>query len=159
MGDQVSLSIFHSDIGIPINFQEESGLISFWSIELNKPLEVSSDVRPPVQIRQGTRVFPRVHTEDSDFPSSCDMKASLHSSHFREIQPYFKSGNLGINSTWGSKLRVPLTHLLLTEGSSLGACGKVAYLFNRILGISSLLETICGAWSFPRVPVLKLVFL
>ena len=38
------------------------------------PLEVSSDVRPPVQIRRGTRVFPRVSTEDSDFPSSCDMK-------------------------------------------------------------------------------------
>ena len=33
----------------------------------------------------------------------------------------------------------------------------LAYLFNRILGISSLLETISGAWSFPRVPVLKLV--
>ena len=35
----------------------------------------------------------------------------------------------------------------------------MAYLFNRILGISSLLEMIWGAWSFPRVPVLKLVFL
>ena len=41
----------------------------------------------------------------------------------------------------------------------LRCCGKVAYLFNRILGISSLLEMIWGAWSFPRVPVLKLVFL
>ena len=33
----------------------------------------------------------------------------------------------------------------------------MAYLFNRILGISCLLETIWGAWSFPRVPVLNLV--
>ena len=33
----------------------------------------------------------------------------------------------------------------------------MAYLFNRILGISSLLEMIWSAWSFPRVPVLKLV--
>ena len=31
----------------------------------------------------------------------------------------------------------------------------LACLFNRILGIISLLETIWGAWSFLRVPVLK----
>ena len=54
---------------------------------------------------------------------------------------------------------VPFTYLLLREGSSRGACLKLAYLFNRILRISSLLETIWGAWSFPRIPVLKLVFL
>ena len=35
-----------------------------------------------------------------------------------------------------------LTSLLLREGSSGGACLKLAYLFNRILGISLLLETI-----------------
>ena len=29
VGDQASLSSFHSDIGIPINFQEESSLFSF----------------------------------------------------------------------------------------------------------------------------------
>ena len=31
----------------------------------------------------------------------------------------------------------------------------MAYLFNRILGISSLLEMIWGVWSFPLVPVLN----
>ena len=34
----------------------------------------------------------------------------------------------------------------------------MAYLFIRILGISSLLEMIRGAWRFSGVPVLKLVF-
>ena len=29
VGNQTSLSIFHRDIGIPINFQEESGLVTF----------------------------------------------------------------------------------------------------------------------------------
>ena len=53
---------------------------------------------------------------------------------------------------------VPLTYILLREGSSLCAWLKLALLFNRILGISSLLEAIWGAWNFPRVPVLKLVF-
>ena len=28
-GDQASLSSFHSDTGIPINFQEESGTVTF----------------------------------------------------------------------------------------------------------------------------------
>ena len=70
MGDQESLSSCHSDIGISINFQEASSLVSFRSLELHEPLEVSRDVRPPVQMRRGTRVFSRVSTEDSDIPSS-----------------------------------------------------------------------------------------
>ena len=40
------------------------------SIELHEPIEVSRDVRPPVQVRRGTKVFSRVSTEDSDIPSS-----------------------------------------------------------------------------------------
>ena len=64
MGDQVSLSSFHRDIGIPINFQEESGLGTFGSIELRAPLEVSMDVRPHVQMRLGSRAFSRDLTED-----------------------------------------------------------------------------------------------
>ena len=35
---------------------------------------MSRDVRPPVQMRRGTRVFSRVTTEDSDIPSSSEMK-------------------------------------------------------------------------------------
>ena len=155
----MSLSSFHRDIWIPINFQEDSSLVSFWSLELREPLKVSRDVRPPVQMRRGTRVSSRISTQDSDNPSSWQMKRNLHSMHFREIQPYFYSGNLGIHSTWGRKLRVPLRYLLVRECSSSGPCLKLALLFNRILGISSLLETIWGAWSFPQVPVLKLWFL
>ena len=51
MGDQASLSSIHRDIGIPINFQEESGIGPFRNNELRGPLQVSSDVRPPVQMR------------------------------------------------------------------------------------------------------------
>ena len=74
MGDQASLSSFNRDIGIPINFQEESGLGTFSSIELRGPLDVSRDVRQPVQMRLGPRVFSRDCTEDSDIPLSCEMK-------------------------------------------------------------------------------------
>ena len=51
MGDHSPLSSFHRDIGIPINFQEESGLDPLRNTELRGPLEVSSDVMPPVQMR------------------------------------------------------------------------------------------------------------
>ena len=64
MGDQASLSSFHRDIGIPINFQEESGLGTFCSIEVRGPLEVSRAVRPPVQMRLGTTAFSRDCLED-----------------------------------------------------------------------------------------------
>ena len=71
-------------------------------------------------------------------------KMSLHSSHCKEIQLSFESGNFSIHCTWGSKFRVLFTYRLLRELSSWGACGKLAYLFNRILGITSLLEMIWG---------------
>ena len=74
VGDQVSLSSLHSDIGIPINFQEESRLFSFCSLELHEPFKVSRDVMPPVQLRRGTRVSSRISTQDSDIHSSCQMK-------------------------------------------------------------------------------------
>ena len=35
---------------------------------------MSRDVRPPVQMRLGTRVASRISTQDSDIPSSCQMK-------------------------------------------------------------------------------------
>ena len=75
MGDQSSLSSFHRDIGIPINFQEESGLGTFLSTELRGPLNLSRDVRPAVRMRLGPRAFCRVCTEDSDIPLPCEMKA------------------------------------------------------------------------------------
>ena len=61
---------------------------------------------------------------------------SLHLSHCRERWPTFESGHLGVHSTWGIKHRVPLTYLFLMEGSSWGACEKLAYLFNRRQGIN-----------------------
>ena len=51
MGDHSPLSSFHRDIGLPINFREESGLGPFQNTELRGLLEVSSDVRSPVQMR------------------------------------------------------------------------------------------------------------
>ena len=74
MGDQVFLSSFHRYIGFPSNFEEESSLVSFSSLELHEPLDVSRDVMPPFQMRQGIRDSSRISTQDLDIPSSCQMK-------------------------------------------------------------------------------------
>ena len=85
MGDHASLSSFQKDLGIPINFQEGSSLVSFGSLELREPLEVSRDVRPPLQMSRGTRVSSRISTQDSDIPSSGQMKDEPA---FKPLQTY-----------------------------------------------------------------------
>ena len=40
-GDQGSLFSRNSEIGFPIHFQKESGIVTFWSLEFRVPLEVS----------------------------------------------------------------------------------------------------------------------
>ena len=159
MGDQASLSSFHRDLGIPINFQEEAGLINFRSIELRGPLEVSRDVRPPVQMRPSTTAFSRVSTGDSDMPSFVRWKTSLNVSHSREFWKSFESRLLAVHSTWDRKPRDLLTYLLLRENSSWVAYEKLAHLSSQRQGIGSHLEMIWVAWSFSRVAVLKLIFI
>ena len=103
--------------------------------------------------------FSKISTGDSDIPSSCEMKDEPELKPLSEIGPSFESGPLGFHSTGDRKHRVPLTPLLLRENSSGGACGKLAHFFSQRKGISSHLGMIRGAWSFPRVAVLKLIFI
>ena len=53
---------------------------------------------------------------------------------------FFVSGHLGVHYTWDRKHRVTLTYQFLREGSSWGACGKLAYLFSRRQGIILILR-------------------
>ena len=118
MGDQAYVSSFQKDLGIPINFQEESTIVSFRSLELHENLEVSRDVRPPVKMRRGTRVSSSISTQDADIPSSCEMQ---HEPEFKTLQgnPYFfESGSLVVHSTLDRKHRVPFTYLLMRENST-----------------------------------------
>ena len=73
-GDPASVSSFHSDIGIPINFHQESGIIIFEALNSACLSRCQSDLRPPVHMRLGPRTLSRVSTGDSDIPSSCEMK-------------------------------------------------------------------------------------
>ena len=99
MGDLSPLYSLHRDIGIPINFQEESGLGIFRNTELRGPLEVSSDVRPPVQMRWDIGFS--LGTAQNIQTSLCIVrrKTSLHSSRCKEIRLSLDSGNLGIHCT------------------------------------------------------------
>ena len=118
-----------------------------------------SDVIPHVQMRQRPTAFSRVSTGDSDIPSSCDMK---HEPKFKPLQgnpAFFWVKPLAVHSTWDTKHRVSLTYLFLREISTWGACGKLAHLFSQRQGISSHLETICGAWNFLYTAVLKWIFI
>ena len=125
MGYQVALSSFHRDIWIPINYQEESSLISFCSLELHEPLEVSRDVRPPVQMRRRTRVSSRISTQDSDIPSSCQMKDELA---FKALQ-----GNPTLYLVTES--RYPLQLRQKTQGPSHIPIGEERLLFRCLFKV------------------------
>ena len=136
MGFHLPLSIFHRDIGMPINFQEESGLGPFRNTELRGPLEVSRDVMPPVRMRLGPRAFSRDCTEYSDIPLYSEMK---HEPAFKPLQGHptffrFRDSRypLHVNQQIQGPSQIPIA-----EGRLLfRCCGNVAYLFNRIIGIS-----------------------
>ena len=99
MEDHSPLSSFHRDIGIPINFQEESGIGPFRNTEIRGPLDGSSDVRPPVQMRWDIRFSLGTAQNIQTSLYIVLRKMSLHSSHWKEIRLSFDSGNLGIHCT------------------------------------------------------------
>ena len=99
MGDHSPHSTFHRDIGITVNFQEESGLGPFRNTELRGSLEVPSDVRPPVQMSCDIGFSLGTAQNIQTFLYIVRMKTSLHSSHCKEIRLSFDSGNLGIHCT------------------------------------------------------------
>ena len=91
-GDQGSLSIWHSDIGTPIHFQEESGLVTFEAFNSTSLSRCQSVVIPPVQMRQSPTAFSRISTGDSDIPSSCDMKQEPKFKILQGKLAFFESG-------------------------------------------------------------------
>ena len=120
---------------------------------------MSRDVRPSVQMRLGPRAFSGDYTEDSDIPVSCEMKDKTALKPLQGNSTLFRVRESPYPLHVRQQIQSP-SHISIAEGSLLlRFCGNVGYLFNRILGINSLLDTIWGAWKFPRDPVLKLVFL
>ena len=73
-GGQASLISLQSYIGIPINFHEESGIVTFEALNSTQHSNCQRDVRHSVQKRLRTMAFSRVSTGYSLIPSSCEMK-------------------------------------------------------------------------------------
>ena len=135
LGGQASLIRWHSYIGIPINFHEESVIVTFWSNELSAPLDVSKGCEALCPEEFENYGFSWVSTGFSDIPSTCEMKDDPAFKALQGKLAVFESGHLGVHFTWGRKHRLALTYLFLREGSSWGDCGKLAYLFIRRQGI------------------------
>ena len=140
-------------------FKKNKASLSFEALNSVFLSRCQNDMIPPVQMRRRPTAFFRVSTGDSDIPSSCNMK---HEPKFKPLQgnlAFFWVRPLAVHSTWGRNHRDPLTYLFLRENSTWGDCGKLAHLFSQRQGISSHLETICGAWNFLRAAVLKWIFI
>ena len=73
-GGQESLFSWHSYLGFPINFHEESGIVTFEALNSAHLSKSQMDVRPSVQKRLRTMAFSRDSTGYSDIRSSCEMK-------------------------------------------------------------------------------------
>ena len=118
-------------------------------------LRCQRDVRPPVQVGRGPRAFSRVSTEDSHFSSSTEMKD----------EPEFKplQGNPAFFQVRISRCPFHLrqqtqgpSHIPIADGNLLLSCfWKVGLPLQSSQGISSHLETVCGAWKFLHAAVLK----
>ena len=118
-----------------------------------------NDVIPPVQKRRGPTSFSWVSTGDSYIPSSCEMKEKTE----------FKTLQWNTAFFWVRASRSPFHLRQKTQGPShivvaerklhLRFLWKVGSPLHQRQGISSHLEMIWGAWSFPRVAVLKLIFI
>ena len=103
--------------------------------------------------------FSRDCTEDSVIPVSCEMKDKTALKPLQGNSTLFRVRESPYPLRVREQFQGP-SHILIAEGRLMMIfCWNVGYLFNRILGINSLLDTIWGAWKFPRDPVLKLVFL
>ena len=157
-GDEGSLSSWNSDIGIPIHFQK-SVIVTFWSIEFCVPLEVSNRCDSPCPDEAGNRVFSRVSTGNSEIPSSFEMKDEPA---FNPVQ-----GNMTLFLVRASWYPLHLrqqnqgpSHITIAEGKLHLRCWwKVVSNLQSKKGNHLSSWDDMGCRSFPRIPVLKLVFL
>ena len=74
VGDPDSLPTCHSDFGIPIIFNKSQALSAFKALNSECLLRGQKYVRPPGEMSWAPRTFSRISTEDSDIPSSGEMK-------------------------------------------------------------------------------------
>ena len=70
-------------LGFQSIFKKSKASSSFEALKSVCLARCQSDVIPTVQMRRGNRVSSRISTQDTDIPSSCDMK---HEPKFKPLQ-------------------------------------------------------------------------
>ena len=127
-----------------VHFQVGTVILGFLSIfkksQASSPFEALNsvcllwfqrDMRPPVQMRRGTRAFSRVSTGYSDIPSSCEMKD----------EPAFKPLQENLASFWVRVSRCPFhlrqqiqgpSHIPIAEGIYVRMTSHPVYLWHHI---------------------------
>ena len=121
-----SLSRWNSYIGIPIHFQEASGIVTFWSLEFCVPLEVSKWCYSPYPDEAETMAFSRVSTGDSDIPSSCEMQHEPEFKPLRGSPAFFWVRASRVPFHLRQKTQVP-SHIPIADGKlHLRCCWKVS---------------------------------
>ena len=72
--NQISFPFATVILGFLSIFKKSQVSSSFESLNSTCRSKIQRVVRPPVQMKQGTRAFSRISTGESDIPSSCEMK-------------------------------------------------------------------------------------
>ena len=155
----MSVSIFQSDIGIPINFHQESGIVIFEALNSACLSMCQRDVRPPVHRRRGPRAFFMVSTGDSDIPSYCVMKDETAFKPLHGNPAFFHVRSSRCPLHLRQQTQGPSNRPIAERSLLLRCLWKVGLTLHSIHVISSRLETIWGKRSFHRVAVLKLMLL
>ena len=136
-------------LGFLTIFKKSQESSAFEALNSASLLRCQRDVRPLVQIRRAPRAFSRVSTGDSDIHSSCDMKDETVFKPLKGNTAFFRVRASRCPFHLRQQTQGP-SHIPIAEGSLLLRClWKVDLHFSRSQGISSHLETIWGARSFP----------
>ena len=107
-------------LGFQSTFKKSQALSPYEALNFVCLSRGQRDVRPPVQMTWGTRVSSRISTQDSDIPSSCQMKDEP------EFKPLHGNPTLFLVRESRYPLHLQKTqgpsHILIAEGRLLLRC-------------------------------------
>ena len=109
-GDRVSISSWHSGIGILRISKESQALSPFEALNSAQLSRCQRDVRPTVQMRRRPRAFSKVITRDSDIPSSCEIKDETAFKSLHGNTTFFFSQGISVSTPLHAAKSESLSH-------------------------------------------------
>ena len=146
-------------LGLLSNLKKNQALSPYEALNSVNLSRGQRDVRPTIQKRWTPTAFSRVSTGDSDMPSSCDMQDKTE---FKPLQ-----GNLAFFCVRASQCLFHLrkntqgpSHIPTAEGKLFLRClWKVGSPLHSKTGNQVSSWEDMGCMDFPRVALLKLIFI